>query len=174
MNIENVCASDAPGACERSVDEMFEHLEALCDALPRMEELGARVAKATCAREAVEADRRYRIVRTELDEFEAHAAEALALAEQARDAGRPKEDIELYERDRLYFAAMRGFKVGPSQNERAAVEEALKAGGFASIDEANDAVLPSDELSRLAGELEAYRADYAETLAACQEVEGQR
>lgn len=171
MTTGTVSTPDAH-ARERSIDEMFEHLEALCDALPRMEELGARVAKAACAREAVEADRRYRIVRTELDELEAHMAKAAALAEQGRLAGKPDEEVELYERDRLYFAAMRGFKVGPAQNERAASDEALKAGGFSSIDEAAKAVLPTDELSRLERELEAYRADYAETLAACQEAEG--
>lgn len=33
----------------------------------------------------------------------------------ARDAGKPEEEVEPYERDRLYFAAMRGFKVGPAQ-----------------------------------------------------------
>lgn len=172
MDTENVSAPNASAACERSIDEMFEHLETLVGALPRMEELGARVAKATWAREAVEADRRYRIVRKELDELEANMSEALALAERARDAGKPEEEVELYERDRLYFAAMRGFKVGPAQNERAAADEALKAGGFASVDEARDAMLPNDELSRLESELEAYRVDYAETLAACQVAEG--
>lgn len=171
MNTGNVSASDTPAACERSIDEMFEHLETLVDALPRMEELGARVAKATWAREAVEADRRYRIVRKELDELEENMSKALALAEQARGAGKPEEEVELYERDRLYFAAMRGFRVGPAQNEQAAADEALKAGGFASVDEARDAMLPNDELSRLESELEAYRVDYAETLAVCQKAE---
>lgn len=172
MNTRNVSAFDAHAACEHSVDEMFEHLEALCDALPRMEELSAYVTKALYAREAVEADRRYRIVRKELDELEAHMGEALALAEHARGAGKSEEEVELYERDRLYFAALHGFKVGPAQNERAEADEALKAGGFTSVDEAKAAVLPSDELLRLESELEAYRADYAETLAACQKAEG--
>lgn len=172
MGADNTSAFDTHAACERSTDEMFEHLEALCTALPRMEDLGARVAKALCACEAVEADRRYRIVRKELDELEAHMDEALALAERARGAAKPEEEVERYERDRLYFAAMRGFKVGPVQNERVAADEALKAGGFTSVDEAKGAVLPSDVLSRLERELEAYRADYAETLAACRKTEG--
>lgn len=59
----------------------------------------------------------------------------------------------------------------PAQNDRAAADEALKAGGFTSVDEEKDAVLPRDELVRLERELEAYRVDYAETLAACQKAE---
>ncbi|HBT94711.1 MAG TPA: hypothetical protein DEB24_00675 [Coriobacteriia bacterium] len=156
---------------ECSAEEAFEHLSELYTALPRMQEIGARLAQAKCALLAVETHARLRSLRREIETLEAQEAAAAAAAELAQSEGRSPEAVKLLNCDRLYYAAMRGFKVGPAKNEQVALEDALKAGGFTSPEEAEAAVLPGDEFERLSKELVSYQADYAETLALCQRLE---
>ena len=49
---------------------------------------------------------------------------------------------------------------------------ALEASPFATVEEARAALLPADTLAVLAAEVETYQRDYAEALAACQQLEG--
>lgn len=156
---------------ERSAEEAFEHLGELYAALPRMQEIGARLAQAKCALLAVEADANLRCLQREIEELKAQEAAAEAAVEQARVEGKSAEAINLLNRDRLYYGAMRGFKVGPAKNEQTALEEALAAGGFGSTERARGATLPDSEFDGLTKELTAYQADYAETLALCEKLE---
>ena len=48
----------------------------------------------------------------------------------------------------------------------------LEASPFATVEEARAALLPADTLAALAAEVETYQRDYAEALAACQQLEG--
>ena len=63
----------------------------------------------------------------------------------------------------------RGLRVGPARN----AERALTlVSPFATVEEARAALLPADTLAVLAAEVETYQRDYAEALAACQQLEG--
>lgn len=66
----------------------------------------------------------------------------------------------------------RGLRVGPARNAERALALALEASPFATVEEARAALLPSDALMALTAEVEAYQRDYAEALAACQQLEG--
>lgn len=85
--------------------------------------------------------------------------------------GRRASEAERLDREYLYFSAMKGFKVGPEQNAAKALAKALASGGFATVDDAQAAALSAAELEGLAAEVEDYQAAYAETLAACQQLE---
>ena len=52
------------------------------------------------------------------------------------------------------------------------MQEALKSGGFADLDEAHAAELDDEEFAALEQKVEAYKADYAETLVTCQALVG--
>lgn len=152
--------------------DAFAHLQELLDRLPEMQERGGRLARAKAAREVVAIERRYRFTLAELEELDSNVEKAATAVEKAKAEGCDSAEIELLERNRLYFAAMRGFKVGPVQNDAEALEEALNAGGFSAFEEALGAQLPDEELDRLVAEVEAYQKDYADTLALCQELDG--
>lgn len=156
--------------CE-SKNDPFEHLQELIDTLPALQKKGERLARARAARAVVAADHRHQIARKDLETLDAQLESATCLAEQARTEKRSAQEIERFERDRLYFAALRGYRVGPEQNAAREVEQALQAGGFPDVDTARAALLPADEFDALAAEVEAYQTDYAETLAICKAVD---
>lgn len=145
----------------------FERLQRLVDLLPAMQEKGDRLALARAAQEVLEACRRHQAVRKELDDLDMRALEAVQAAKRAREEGTPASEAERLDREYLYFSAMKGFKVGPEQN----AAKALASGGFATVDDAQAAALSAAELEGLAAEVEDYQAAYAETLAACQQLE---
>ena len=66
----------------------------------------------------------------------------------------------------------RGLRVGPARNAERALALALEASPFATVEEARAALLPADTLAVIAAEVETYQRDYAEALAACQQLEG--
>lgn len=165
-------------ACEnhnQTTDEndMLVHLQKLLDRLPEMQVRGERLARARAAREAAVVERRYRFTLAELEELDESMEKAAAAVEKARANRCDPAEIELLERDRLYFAAMRGFKVGPVQNDADALEQALTAGGFSSFEEALEAQLSDEEFDSLASEVDTYQKDYADTLALCQKLAGE-
>lgn len=149
----------------------FERLQRLVDLLPAMQEKGDRLALARAAQEVLEACRRHQAVRKELDDLDMRALEAVQAAKRAREEGTPASEAERLDREYLYFSAMKGFKVGPEQNAAKALAKALASGGFATVDDAQAAALSAAELEGLAAEVEDYQAAYAETLAACQQLE---
>lgn len=157
------------GALLTSTD-CFDHLAALVEQLPEMQAMSERLARseaarivADCRREAVSAEASLAAA----DRAIAQAEEALAVARQACDT----EGIDHATRDTLFWGQQRGLRVGPANNARAALADALAAGGFSDEAEASRAVLDDDERARLAGAIASYRSDYAQTLAACEAAE---
>lgn len=84
-------------------------------------------------------------------------------------AGGAAEDAQ---RALMAAGTWRGLRVGPARNAERALALALEASPFATVEEARAALLPSDALMALTAEVEAYQRDYAEALAACQQLEG--
>lgn len=166
-----------------SSERAFERLERLYGQLPAMEAKGAALAR---ARSAAEVDRFARTAAyraAELDRAEAQVAEAKArvAAAEARvvaagsqvggDAG-TDGGAEDARRALMAAGTWRGLRVGPARNAERALALALEASPFSTVEEARAALLPADALTALAAEVEAYQRDYAETLAACQQLEG--
>ena len=169
-------ADSAAGAT--SPEQTFEQLERLCQQLPAMEAKGAVLAR---ARSAAEVDRFARTAAyraAELDRAEAQVAEAkarvAAAGSRARDAAGVGDAGEAGDVRRALMAAgtWRGLRVGPARNAERALTLALEASPFATVEEARAALLPADTLAVLAAEVETYQRDYAEALAACQQLEG--
>ena len=183
-------ADSAAGAA--SPEQTFEQLERLYQQLPAMEAKGAALAR---ARSAAEVDRFARTAAyraAELDRAEAQVAEAkarVAAAEaqvavadarvaaagsRVRAAAGVGGAGEAGDARRALMAAgtWRGLRVGPARNAERALTLALEASPFATVEEARAALLPADTLAVLAAEVETYQRDYAEALAACQQLEG--
>ena len=169
-------ADSAAGAA--SPEQTFEQLERLYQQLPAMEAKGAALAR---ARSAAEVDRFARTAAyraAELDRAEAQVAEAkarvAAAGSRARDAAGVGDAGEAGDARRALVAAgtWRGLRVGPARNAERALTLALEASPFATVEEARAALLPADRLAVLAAEVETYQRDYAEALAACQQLEG--
>lgn len=169
-------ADSAAGAT--SPEQTFEQLERLYQQLPAMEAKGAALAR---ARSAAEVDRFARTAAyraAELDRAEAQVAEAkarvAAAGSRARDAAGVGGAGEAGDARRALVAAgtWRGLRVGPARNAERALTLALEASPFATVEEARAALLPADTLAVLAAEVETYQRDYAEALAACQQLEG--
>lgn len=97
----------------------------------------------------------------------ARAAESAAASQAGADSA--AEDAR---RALMAAGTWRGLRVGPARNAERALALALEASPFATVEEARAALLPSDALTALAAEVEAYQRDYAEALAACQQLEG--
>ena len=167
-------ADSAAGAT--SPEQTFEQLERLYQQLPAMEAKGAARAR---ARSAAEVDRFARTAAyraAELDRAEAQVAEAKArvAAAGSQVGGDARTDGGAEDARRALMAAgtWRGLRVGPARNAERALTLALEASPFATVEEARAALLPADTLAALAAEVETYQRDYAEALAACQQLEG--
>ena len=71
----------------------------------------------------------------------------------------------------LTCGTQRGIRKGAADAAKRELDQALSDGGFASCEEARAAELSEPDLASLSVEIEAYQADYAETLAACERIE---
>lgn len=161
-----VAASE--NAAWEEADELFARLEALVQNLPAMEESSRRLTRARAA------DRVHALAQ-ELAGCEAAldlADRQLEMAQRAVTDSRVAGDDEAW-RAVLFWGQQRGLRVGPVQNARAALDDALKEFGFASEEAAREAALAEDEQRALAEQIECYQRDYAAVLAACQAIEGQ-
>ncbi len=136
--------------------------------MPAMQEAGERLAAARAAAEVKACAHRHKVLARDVEQLTTAAFEAQVNAMEAQQAGATEEDIEHFNREQLFYSAMKGYRVGPEANARKALEEALAAGGFASVEEATAAALPAEELEALAARVEAYQLDYATTLEVCQ------
>lgn len=153
------------------VEALFAHLEELVGLLPEMQELGERLARARAAEAVLARAHELDVRELMLTEEDAHLAaerEALHAAQTAGDEG----EIDRHQRNMLYYGQRRGLRVGPVENGRAALEKALKAGGFATVEDARAASMPAAEMDAAEQRIAGYQADYATTLAACREAEG--
>lgn len=159
------------GAACTDVEALFAHLEELVGLLPEMQELGKRLARARAAEAVLARAHELDVRELMLTEEDAHLAaerEALHAAQTAGDEG----EIDRHQRNMLYYGQRRGLRVGPVENGRAALEKALKAGGFATVEDARAASMPAAEMDAAERRIAGYQADYATTLAACREAEG--
>ncbi len=153
-------------------DALFAHLEELMGKLPQMEREGERLAKARGARLALEEERSLRAARILLSDLEASEQEATARVERLKEQGASEEDIVQAQREMLYWAAQKGFRVAPVQNGEKALAEALERCGCSTVGEAAELALPDDGFAALERSVESFQRDYAETLAACEAIEG--
>ena len=159
------------GAACTDVEALFAHLEELVGLLPEMQELGERLARARAAEAVLAHAHELDVRELMLTEEDAHLAAEQEALHAAQTAGDERE-IDRHRRNVLYYGQRRGLRVGPVENGRAALEKALKAGGFATVEDARAASMPAAEMDAAEQRIAGYQADYATTLAACQEVEG--
>ena len=151
-------------------DELFEHLQELMAELPAMQEKGAVLAKARAAAEVSKRAHYYEGQQNELNGILSEMAEH----ERERAIAIEQSDREREEAQRaliLTCGMQRGIRKGAVDAAKRELDQALSDGGFASCEEANAARLSESDLASLSAEIEAYQADYAETLAACERIE---
>ena len=159
------------GAACTDVEALFAYLEELVGLLPEMRELGERLARARAAEAVLARAHELDVRELMLTEEDAHLAAEREALHAAQTAGDERE-IDRHRRNVLYYGPRRGLRVGPVENGRAALEKALKAGGFATVEDARAASMPAAEMDAAERRIAGYQADYATTLAACREAEG--
>lgn len=151
-------------------EELFEHLRELVAELPAMQEKGAVLARARAAAEVSKRAHYYEGQENELhgilSEMAEHERERAIAIEQG-DREREEEQRALI----LMCGTQRGIRKGAADAAKRELEQVLSDGGFASCKEADAARLSESDLASLSSEIEAYQADYAETLAACKRIE---
>ena len=151
-------------------EELFEHLQSLMAALPEMQEKGATLARARAAAEVAKRAHYYEGQQNELNgilEEMAECERARAIAIEQGDLAREEELRALI----LTCGTQRGIRKGAADAAKRSLDQALSDGGFASLEEARAAALSESDLASRSAEIEAYQADYAETLAACERIE---
>ena len=183
MSVEAAEAVEAAEVVEAvDAEQAFGRLERLYAQLPAMEEKGAALAR---ARSAAEVDglakaAAYRAAELALAdalvaEAEACVREAEAALARSEAAGGDAAEKAAHLGDlRLALMAagtQRGLKVGPAQNAEQALDRALEASPFDTVEEAHAALLPAESLAALSAEVEAYQAAYAEALDVCRQLE---
>ena len=173
-------AVDAVEATE--AERAFAQLEHLYAQLPSMEEKGVALARARSAAEVdglakAAAYRAAELARADalVAEAEACVREAEAALARSEAAGGDAAEKAAHLGDlRLALMAagtQRGLKVGPAQNAEQALDRALEASPFDTVEEAHAALLPAESLAALSAEVEAYQAAYAEALDVCRQLE---
>jgi len=183
MSVEAAEAVEAAEVVEAvDAEQAFGRLERLYAQLPAMEEKGAALARARSAAEVdglakAAAYRAAELVRAEtlVAEAEACVREAEAALARSEAAGGDAAEKAAHLGDlRLALmaaGAQRGLKVGPAQNAEQALDRALEASPFDTVDDARAALLPAESLAALSAEVEAYQAAYAEALDVCRQLE---
>ena len=151
-------------------DVVFARLQDLVDELPEMEELGARLDAARAAQDVIDAEaRRVGQVNQEA-RVRSYYDEHMAAREAAVAAGDAEAELAAREAA-LQCGNMLAIRKGAREDAERRLQEALSAGGFASVDEAREAVLPAEELDGVTMRLRAYQRDYAHTLERARELE---
>ena len=151
-------------------EELFEHLQELVAELPAMQEKGAVLARARAAAEVAKRAHYYEGQQNELNGILSEMAEH----ERQRAIAIEQGDREREEAQRaliLTCGTQRGIRKGAADAAKRELDQALSDGGFASCEEARAVRLSEPDLASLSAEIEAYQADYAETLAACERIE---
>lgn len=183
MSVEAAEAVEAAEVVEAvDAEQAFGRLERLYAQLPAMEEKGAALARARSAAEVDGLAKAAAYRAAELARADALVAEAEACVREAEAALIRSEGAEGDAAEKaahlgdLRLALMaagtqRGLKVGPAQNAEQALDRALEASPFDTVEEAHAALLPTDSLAALASEVQAYQAAYAEALDVCRQLE---
>lgn len=173
-------AVDAVEATE--AERAFAQLEHLYAQLPSMEEKGVALARARSAAEVdglakAAAYRAAELARADAEVARAEAcvceAEAALARSEAAGGDAAEKAAHLGDLRLALMAAgtQRGLKVGPAQNAEQALDRALEASPFDTVEEAHAALLPAESLAALSAEVEAYQAAYAEALDVCRQLE---
>lgn len=150
-------------------EELFEHLQELVAELPAMQEKGAVLARARVAAEVAKRAHYYEGQQNELNGILSEMAEH----ERQRAIAIEQGDREREEAQRaliLTCGTQRGIRKGAADAAKRELDQALSDGGFASCEEARAVRLSEPDFASLSAEIEAYQADYAETLAACERI----
>lgn len=183
MSVEAAEAVEAAEVVEAvDAEQAFGRLERLYAQLPAMEEKGAALARARSAAEVdglakAAAYRAAELARADAEVARAEAcvceAEAALARSEAAGGDAAEKAAHLGDLRLALMAAgtQRGLKVGPAQNAEQALDRALEASPFDTVEEAHAALLPAESLAALSAEVQAYQADYAEALAVCQQLE---
>lgn len=160
-------APDSPEA-----DALFDHMKELVDALPAMEAEGEKLVRARAAREVARLERYRKGQENELRFLQEKFDEQMAIERAAKEAGDDAAE-ENARYNALNLGNQKSIRYGAEQNAAYQVKEALESGGFADLDEAHAAELDDEEFAALEQKVEAYKADYADTLATCQALVGE-
>ena len=155
-------------AMHDEADELFARLEVLVQSIPAMEESSRRLDRARAADCVRALAQELASCKAALDLADRQLEDAQGAVESGRAAGDCEAEREAW----LFWGQQRGLRVGPVQNARAALDDALKKAGFASEDAAREAWLDEDEQRALEERIACYQREYSEVLAACQAIEG--
>ena len=151
-------------------EALFGHLAELMDGIPAMEEKGAALGRARAAALVAQRAHEHAGQQAMLDyvqgQIDAHERARAQAIEAGDAAGEERERAQV-----LLLGNQRGVRYGAEEGARRALADALAESPFATVEEAQAAVLPDEELAALAAEVEAFQRDYAQTLAACQRIE---
>lgn len=183
MSVEAAEAVEAAEVVEAvDAEQAFARLERLYAQLPAMEEKGAALARARSAAEVdglakAAAYRAAELARANAEVARAEAcvreAEAALVRSESAEGDAAEKAAHLGDLRLALMAAgtQRGLKVGPAQNAEQALDRALEASPFDTVDDARAALLSTESLAALSAEVEAYQAAYAEALDVCRQLE---
>lgn len=152
------------------VDNAFARLQNLYEQLDAMEKKGEKLVRAKQAQEALICDRELQSARALFDDAKQREDAAQALYQEAQTAQNDEEIAEC-SRALLQAGALLGFRVAPVQNGEKALQSALDAGSFASIEDARAALLGDEAQAALQKEVDEFREAYLEALSLCQKLE---
>ena len=165
--MDHEATHDGRGGRLQDEEAAFVHLEELLEALPLMQEKGALLASARHAEAVEQAAEAHDACTSMLGLAEERLAKAEKALAEARAFGEGAT-IDACRREALFAASLRGFRVGPARNAARALDEAVASSPFPDVPSARAARLGRDDLRSLEAEVDAYRKDYAATLALCE------
>ncbi len=144
-------------------DIVFARLQELMDELPEMEALGARLDAARAAQDVIDAEAR----RVGQVNQEARVRSYYDDYMKAREAAQASGDEEAERAAReaaLQCGNMLAIREGALRDAGRKLKEALEAGGFASVDEAREALLEPEVFESETARLRTYQESFATTL----------
>ena len=153
-------------------DQMLERLAELVDEIPAMQAKNNRLARDTAARKVMDLAYDVSCREAELQQGERMFEEAQEALDEVRDKPDSSDLVIAETQTRLVHAGLaRGMKVGPLNNARAELESALQAGGFATVDEAREALVSESDRAAVEREIADFKAEYSRVLEICQSFE---
>lgn len=141
---------------ETKFESLCTHLQSLMDAQKEFDTKNEILMKAGHAKKVAKTVEAAKPMQEEYKQLQARC-------EEARDAG--NQELQ------LYYGNMVNFRKGPFERSIQGIEAALKAGGFADLDEAISSLIEEAEYEQLRESLIDYREDYQNTLTECQRLD---
>lgn len=152
-----------------NINEAFAHLQKLHDELPAMEERSAQLSRAKWASEITKLEHSFSIAQTLLDEAQEHERCVREEFESAKNAGEEVRSEEL-RRAVLHAGALTGYRVGPAQNARKQLDDALSGSPFDSAEEAKSCLMDEQDINTLESSIEKYRNSFARMRSYCEKI----